>query len=306
MKVYKNARAQERILDTYDKLVTMWNVEIEERDIATTYGSTHVIVCGKEGNPPLVLFHGVGDDSALMWLYNAEALSRSFRVHAVDTIGGPGKSRPNVNYNKGFDDALWVDETLARLGLDKVHIAGVSNGAYLAQYYGVHRPDRVIKMVCMAGSVPVGGGSPIKTMMKIFLPEALLPTRQNTEKLIKKLCGKNSAVFTDNPVVMEHYRWLLKGFNNMTMRYHKIVSFTDGQVAAIRDKTLYLAGETDPFMMLGGKDALLRYEMNAQFFSEVGHGINHEIADEINQILADYLLGGIDSKYAETITAFPY
>jgi len=302
MKVYKNAKARERILDTYDQLLAIWNVGIEERDVTTTYGTTHVIVCGKEGDPPLVLFHGVGDDSALMWLYNAEALSRNFRVYAVDTIGGPGKSRPNANYNKGFDDSLWIDETLAGLGLNKTNIAGVSNGAYLAQYYGAHRPERVIKMVCMASAVPVGGGSPIKTMMKIFLPEALFPTKRNIQRLLRKLCGKNSAVFTDNPIVMEHYRWLLKGFNNMAMRYHNIVSFTDEQVAAIRDKTLYLAGEADPFMLLGGKDALLRYEMNARFFPDVGHGINHEIADEINQILTDYLLGRADSQVSGAIS----
>ena len=88
---------------------------------------------------------------------------------------------------------------------------------------------------------------------------------------------------------MEHYRQLLKGFNNMSMRCHKIVRFTDEQVAAIRDKTLYLAGEADPFMALGGKDALLQCEMNAQFFPDTGHGINHEIPDEINRIMIAYM-----------------
>lgn len=290
MKVYKSEDAKKHILDTYDKLLDMWNVDKEETDIATTYGTTHVITCGNANNPPLVLFHGVGDDSALMWLYNAKPLAQNFRVYAVDTIGGPGKSRPNENYNKNFNDAQWIDEVLAKLALDKVHIAGVSNGAYLAQYYGVHRPERVIKMVCMAGSVPVGDSGPMKTMMKIFLPEALFPTERNTIKLLRKLTGKNSAVFTENPVVLEHYRWLLKGFNNMAMRYHNMERFSDEQVAAIRDKTLYLAGDDDPFMVLGGKAALLQCEMNVRFFPDVGHGINHEISEEINGVLTDYLL----------------
>lgn len=290
MKVYKSAKAQKQIRDTYDRLLVMWNVETQEKDISTTYGTTHVILCGEQDNPPLVLFHGVGDDSALMWLYNAKPLAQNFRVYAVDTIGGPGKSCPNENYNKSFNDAQWIDEVLTKLALDKVHIAGVSNGAYLAQYYGVHRPERVIKMVCMAGSIPVGDSGPMKTMMKIFLPEALFPTERNTIKLLRKLTGKNSAVFTENPIVLEHYRWLLKGFNNMAMRYHNMERFSDEQVAAIRDKTLYLAGDDDPFMVLGGKTALLQYKMNVQFFPDVGHGLNHEIAEEINQLLIDYFL----------------
>jgi len=289
MKIYKNEAAKKKVLGTYDKLLEMWNVEKMEKDISTTYGTTHVIICGDKNSPPLVLFHGVGDNSALMWLYNAKALAQKFRIIAVDTIGGPGKSIPNGNYNKNFDDAQWIDEILAELSLDNVYMAGVSNGAYLVQFYGLHRPEKVSKIVCMAGSIPVGSGSPIKTMMKIFLPEALFPTKRNIVKLIQKLCGKNSTVFTDVPVVMEHYRWLLKGFNNMAMRFHKITSFNDEQVAAIKNKVLYLAGEDDPFMKLGGKADLVRYSMNATFFPNVGHGINHEMADEINQLMIDFL-----------------
>ena len=117
MKVYKNVQAQKRIWETYDQLLSLWNVDTVELDVATTYGTTHVILCGEQGNPPLVLFHGVGDDSALMWLYNAEVLSHNFKLYAIDTIGGPGKSRPNENYNKGFSDVQWIDEVLAELTL---------------------------------------------------------------------------------------------------------------------------------------------------------------------------------------------
>ena len=76
----------------------------------------------------------------------------------------------------------------------------------------------------------------------------------------------------------------------MAMRYHKITSFNDEQINSIRKKTLYLVGEDDPFAKLGGKDALLKNRMNVKFFSEVGHGINHEIAKEINRIIIEYLL----------------
>ena len=294
MNVFKSEIAKSHIINTYNQLLDMWNVDKTEREITTTYGTTHVILCGNESNPPLVLFHGVGDNSALMWLYNAATLSRYFRLYAIDTIGGPGKSCPNKNYNKNFDDIRWIDEILSELTLNKVYMAGVSNGAYLAQYYGIHRPERVMKIVCMACTVPAKDSdkkpNPMKTMMKIFLPEALFPTKNNTLKLLRKLCGKNSAVFTENAVIMKHYQYLLKGFNNMAMMYHKIISFNDEQINSIREKTLYLVGDDDPFAKLGGKDALLKNKMNAKFFPEAGHGINHEIANEINRILIEYFL----------------
>jgi pimeloyl-ACP methyl ester carboxylesterase len=288
MKIYRSKKAGKQIHDTYNELLNMWNVDKEEQDIAGTYGSTHIITCGDKGKSPLVLFHGVGDNSALMWLYNAQALSRHFHIIAIDTIGGSGKSRPNENYNKEFDDAKWIDEVLSELALDKICIAGVSHGAFLAQYYALHRPERTEKILCMAGSVPVGNSSPMKTMMKIFLPEALFPTKQNTIKLLKKLSGENSSVFTESPIILEHYRALLKGFNNMAMAYHKVEPFSDEQVASIRDKALYLVGVEDPFAKLGGKNALIRYRMNAKFYPEAGHGINHEISDKINNEIIHY------------------
>jgi len=197
MNVFKSETAKNRVMNTYSQLLDMWNVEKIEKEILTTYGRTNVILCGEQNNPPLILFHGVGDNSALMWIYNASTLSRYFRIFAVDTIGGPGKSCPNEYYNKDFDIAKWIDEILSKLMLDKVNIAGQSHGAYLSQYYGVYRPERVIKIVCLASTVPDINFNPMKTMMKIFLPEALFPTKGNTIKLLQKLCGKNITAFTE-------------------------------------------------------------------------------------------------------------
>ncbi len=290
MKIYRSVKAGEKILETYDKLLARWGVDTEESDILTRFGATHMIACGEKSAPPLLLFHGVGDDSALMWLYNAKALAAHFRLYAIDTLGGPGKSRPGSGYNKEFDDIIWIDDIISALALEQVSIAGVSHGAYLAQAYALSRPQRVKKIACIAGSVPVGEDSPMKTMMKIFMPEAAFPTARNTKKLLEKLAGDNSAVFTDDPLVMEHYGALLRGFSPASMRFHKVTGFSDGEIGMIREKALYLIGEADPFAKLGGKEALIQHRMNARFFKGAGHGINHEIAEEINPVLIAWLV----------------
>ena len=95
MKVFKSEKSKKKILETYDELVKMWGVKYKENEVETVYGITHVIECGNEESPPLILFHGVGDNSALMWIYNAKVLSEKYHIFAIDTIGGPGKSIPN-------------------------------------------------------------------------------------------------------------------------------------------------------------------------------------------------------------------
>ena len=290
MKVYRTKKMQQEIIRTYNNLLAQWDVETEEMDIATEYGTTHIVACGKEENPPLILFHGVGDDSALMWIYNAKYLSRFFRIYAVDTIGGPGKSVPGEGYNKDFDDVLWIDGVLDKLLIEKAFFAGVSHGGYLVKYYSLYRPERVKKGISISGAISVGEkGSPMATMMKIFLPEALLPTKRNIQKLIEKLCGENTPVFTENKDIMEHYTYLLRGFNNMAMGYHNVRPFTEEEVDLIRDKIEFLVGLEDPFEKLGGAEALRKYRMKVTFYENAGHGLNHERADEINAKIVEIL-----------------
>ena len=291
MKKYRNEKAGKVILETYDRLLAAWACDTRERDVATSYGTTHVIECGKEDAPSLVLFHGVGDDSALMWIFNAAELGKHFHLYAIDTIGGPGKSVPNEYYNRDFDDIRWIDETLDGLGIRKAFFAGVSNGGYLVQYYTLRRPERVRKGISISCTVSTGGKKKsMMGMMMIFLPEALFPTDKNIDKLLRKLSGKNYAVFTENRDIMEHYKYLLKGFNNMAMGYHKVIGFTPEEVDSIRDRVVYLVGTEDPFEKLGGRAMLQENRMNAVFYEGAGHGLNHELADEINRKIISVFL----------------
>ena len=89
---------------------------------------------------------------------------------------------------------------------------------------------------------------------------------------------------------MAHYKALLKGFNNMAMAWHKVSRFTSDEVDRIRDKIVYLVGEEDPFEKIGRKAALEQNHMNAVFYPDAGHGLNHELAEEINKKIVSVLL----------------
>jgi pimeloyl-ACP methyl ester carboxylesterase len=111
IKVFKNEKGKERAIESYNKLLGSWDVEAVEMDIQTKCGTTHCIIAGNKENPPLLMFHGVGDNSAVMWLLNMKELSQHFYCIAIDTIGGPGKSVPNDKFNKNeFDQIEWINE----------------------------------------------------------------------------------------------------------------------------------------------------------------------------------------------------
>ncbi|WFR56590.1 alpha/beta hydrolase [Anaerocolumna sp. AGMB13025] len=292
MKVYRSEKAANKIRSTYDELLKQWGIPVKELMVPTMYGSTHIIITGKEDGKPLLMFHGVGDDSALMWIYNAKALGEYYKLYAIDTIGGPGKSLMGEKYNTSYDDVIWIDEIMNYFNLEKSSIIGVSHGGYLVQLYSLYRQEKIDKAISVSSSVPIdGSGSYLKTMMKIFLPEALFPTKKNVIRLLRKLSGSHVDVFTHNGIILKHYQWLLKGFNNMAMRYHKVRMFTEDEVEQIKDKIYYLVGLEDPFQKLGGAALLRKYNMNVKFYDGVGHGINHEIAEIINNEVIQIMEG---------------
>lgn len=299
---YRSAKGGQLILETYDELVKAWDVAVTEEDVNTPYGRTHLIEAGDAQSPPLLLFHGVGDDSALMWLLNAKELVNHFHIFAVDTIGGPGKSEPNAEYFKSFDQAKWIDAVLDAKELGSVYLVGVSMGAGLTQHYTAKRPERVIKAVCMAGSIAVKGrrGSPLQRMMKVFLPEALFPSEENAKKLIRKLSGDPEsidAIIQKLPVFLKHYVYLLKYFNNRSMSAHSIDGFDDREIGVIRGKTRILIGACD--RLAQGSEAyelLKEYDLSHHIVENAGHALNMEKPELVNGEIVSFLLGGAASE----------
>ena len=47
------------------------------------------------------------------------------------------------------DEAQWLDETLAGLGLERVHLMGVSIGGWTAVNYAARRPGRAASLVLL-------------------------------------------------------------------------------------------------------------------------------------------------------------
>lgn len=275
------------VLESYDKLLDYWDVSKEEREIQTSYGMTHVIITGKQENPPLLLFHGVGDNSALMWIFNATYLSQYFWLIAVDVMGGPGKSEPNQAYYQGFEQCTWILEILDSLKLDKVDIAGVSNGSYLARYFTAKNPNRVKKVVCMAGGVTLN----MFKMMTVFLPEALFPNKSNTKKLLKKLSAPTADIFESNEHLLEHWNLLLKYFNNHSMMYHKYTEIEEQDFVVLREKALFLIGEYDRLTNYPKSiEDLKKNKLHFKIIKDAGHGINHEQSDLINHEIVSFLL----------------
>src|SRR6201991_3754970 len=92
--------------------------------------------------PDMLLLHGLGATKS-SFFDTAAALSRSYRVHALDLPGFGGSSKPALApYGPAFA-ARAVIGTMDALGITRAHLVGNSMGGRVAIEVGLERPDRV-------------------------------------------------------------------------------------------------------------------------------------------------------------------
>jgi pimeloyl-ACP methyl ester carboxylesterase len=168
-----------------------WASIFDHPDLAPTktidvdgYKTTY-IESGPVDAPPLVLIHGgnfeVGT-GAERWYPNILPLARSFRVFAVDELGGGGTDAPRNVADIGDVQvrANHVLKFVEALKVGPVHLVGQSQGAWIAAYIALQRPDLARKVVLVdtaSLALPAGGmgGNNIATnFAESYLPGTMV------------------------------------------------------------------------------------------------------------------------------------
>ena len=178
---FRTRKGQEDYIKAYDKSMELWSNPYTERYIDTSFGKTHVIVCGDMANKPLVLLHAASC-GATIWYPNATYLSKDYCIYAVDLISEASKSILMKKIKTPSESAQWLNETFDALDLDEFHLCGLSIGGWNATNYAIHYPHRVSNLILL---------SPIQTLTKMYfkfffkiMKMGFHPTRENVENYI--------------------------------------------------------------------------------------------------------------------------
>ncbi|MCL6648933.1 MAG: alpha/beta hydrolase [Chloroflexi bacterium] len=100
--------------------------------------------------PWVVLVHGGGLDRR-MWQPQVPVLARRWRVLTYDQRGQGESDAPLTGY--GPDDHLAdLAGLIAAVGIERLHVIGLSLGSAIAQAYAVTHPERVLSLVLAGGS----------------------------------------------------------------------------------------------------------------------------------------------------------
>lgn len=234
--IYKSEEGARAIHTRYREILNQWPVANRQFTVPTRAGETFVIACGPEAAPPVLLFHGSASNS-FMWLNDAPALAKHFRVYAIDLVGEPGLSA-QTRYRTGTEEhALWLDDVFQALSLQSASMVGVSLGGWLALDYAIRRNGRVKALVLIC---PAGIGE-----LKNFLLKALpyfFMGEFGRRKLRAMVMGR--AYTTLPPAAKPIADFLGLIFRNFTPRRDPIPPASDEDLRRLSMPiTIYLGGE---------------------------------------------------------------
>jgi pimeloyl-ACP methyl ester carboxylesterase len=268
-RIYKSPEGERLVRERYLAFLQHWPVVHQQLRIPTSQGETFVVASGAEGAPPLLLLHGGAGNSA-MWIGDIRAFAGRFRVYAIDMIGEAGLSAPSRPALASDAFALWLDEVLWALSVDRASIAGVSLGGWLALDYATRRPNRVQKVAVLC---PGGIGR-----QKVAIVFATIALRMcgswGKRKLLERILGRPPA--DPPPAAKAFMNFVSLIHQHFRPRMVKLPIFSDDALRRLNMPVLAIVGARD--VLLDSAETRRRLERHAPkpevvYLPEAGHYI---------------------------------
>lgn len=278
--------------------------EIEVRTVVV-HGYRRVFrIAGDPAAPPLLLIHGIGDNSAT-WLPVMSALARHHLVIAPDLLGHGQSDKPRADYSvaayaNGMRDLLGV------LGIDQVTLVGHSLGGGVAMQFAYQFPDKTERLVLVATGGVGRGVNPVLRAVSVpgadlALSLLRLPgARLQTRVVVRALELLDTGLGRDAPDLLR----LVDSLPDATarsafIRTLRAVVDWRGQVVTMLDRC-YLAKGMPTMLVWGSHDRVLpvghAFRAHAampgsrlEIFDGAGHFPFHAEPERFVSLLEDFL-----------------
>ena len=282
---FKTPEGEAKYIAAYETTLTLWPIPYESLEVPTQWGRTHLIVCGPKDGSPLVLLHGM-HLSATMWFSNIAALSRNYRIYAVDTIGGVGRSVVVHPLNGRADLAGWLNEVLDGLRITQTHIVGHSYGGWLALNFALSASERINRLILLA---PVGLQPFVSQFWLRGIRAMLFPRRSLITSFMKWMTVKG---FVVNELFVEQFVLGVKNFRSRPQIRVLPTVFTDDELRQIKAHTLLLIGGKeviyDPEVAVNRAKQLIQ-SIEAEVVPNASHGLPMEQPELVNERILEFL-----------------
>lgn len=283
--IYLSEELKSELMEIYNTHVAEWPEGTEDIYVDTEYGKVHVLACGSEDKPPLVMIHAASM-GAFSWYENLEPLLENYRIYSIDNIGEGNKSRLNdvLKFPKTEKEiADHFASIMDGLGVKRSPLFGASNGGFVAMCYTNHYPERVASLALFGpmGLTQLSG----KSFMMLSIP-TMYPLQSIRDRVIRWALGE------DEYVIGKYGEWFNCMMKATIPSVGKPVPMTPAQKSAMDLPVLLFLGTKD--QIVGDVDVA---KSQAQSYPNIrievlesGHMIAIEHADYVNSVVKEFLV----------------
>jgi pimeloyl-ACP methyl ester carboxylesterase len=255
-----------------------------------TIGGLRIAYQQAGDGPPLVLLHGILDDSRT-WRRQLEALADEFTVLAWDAPGCGASADPPEGFTL-HDYAECLADWLAALGIERPHILGLSWGGTLAlELYRSH-PDLPASLLLTDTYAGLIGSLPpdvYAARVQSFLREADMPPEQFVPGWIPGLLSPSAPPGAADEVIAIMSDFHPTGYRRMVLGSAS-VDLRD-VLPTIRVPTLLLWGDADKRSPVSVAEQFHAAIPSSRLvlIPGAGHLSNIDAPDQFNAAVRDFL-----------------
>ncbi|WP_327064812.1 alpha/beta fold hydrolase [Kitasatospora sp. NBC_01302] len=282
---FVSEEARTKYLAAYDRAMDLWPDPRRELDVETAYGTVRVHHYGSRTGEPIVLLHGHAGHAS-NWYPQIAALGEHHPVYAIDTLDDPGRSVQRVVAVGSEKNAAWLGEVFAGLGLERIHLAGLSYGGWLALNQAIHAPERLASVAAL----DPGGIEKVPARFYAHMIGGLLgllaprPLRARLGRLLA------NPALSSPPEMIAPLMLGMRSYKPNTRPAAR--PFTDEELSSIKLPALVLLGSRSA--LVRPRQALERVTalipgVRAEIVQRAGHGLNLEQPDLVNAHLLRFL-----------------
>ena len=281
--LYRSPEGYQQVLAHYDAAFQAMGIPYDSRYVETSQGPTHAVICGNETGKPVVLWHGQNANAAT-WAHWIPALAPSYRVYAIDVIGGMGKSAPSRPSKKGTAYGEWAAEALEAFGLAQASMIGASQGGWLIGKLANVAPDRVgcAVLVSSAGFLPVSLAGALRLIPRVLFK----PTEDAAREMLATVSAPG---LPPDPFFLELFALMLRHFRSEAL----VPVLSDAELQGLTAPTYLLMGQYEssfnPYKALARGLALLPNLISAEVVPGVGHSMIHAEPDWVTDRTVRFL-----------------
>ena len=213
-------------------------------------------------------------------------LSRNYRIYAIDTIGGVGRSVVFHPPKSRVDLAGWLNAVLDELRIIQTHILGHSYGGWLALNFALSAPERIKRLILLA---PLGLQPLVIQFWLKGIPAILFQRRPFIAGFMKWMTVEG---FVVNGLFVEQFVLGMKAFNLRYQIRALPTVFTDGELMQIKADTLLLIGGEEviykPEAAVKRSKQLIQ-NIETEILPNASHGLPMEQAKIVNNRILHFL-----------------